>query len=122
MLEAGDGEAGRRKDGDVGGEALLMAIADEMEGESATIMREFEITKERVYSALRDVRGSARVDSPTAESQYPALGRYSQALTELARNAKPDPTGGRALEIARGRQALHRRTTAHPDGDTDGGV
>ena len=122
MLEAANAESERLKDDYVGVEHLLIAIADEAEGESATIMREFEITKERIYNTLRDVRGSARVDSPTAESQYQALGRYSQDLTELARSGKLDPTVGRDTEIARVMQILNRRTKNNPVVIGDAGV
>src|SRR3990172_4350146 len=69
MLETANSEAERLKDEYVGVEHMLIAIADEREGESATILREFKIDKERIYRALQDVRGSARVDSPTAESR-----------------------------------------------------
>ncbi len=114
MLEAANAEAERLKDEFVGVEHLLIAIADEREGESATIMGEFEVTKERIYTALREVRGSARVDSPTAESSYQSLERFSTDLTELARNGELDPTVGRDVEIARVMQVLNRRTKNNP--------
>jgi ATP-dependent Clp protease ATP-binding subunit ClpC len=91
MLENANAESERLKDDFVGVEHLLIAIADEPDGDSARIMRELNITKERVYGALRQVRGSARVTSPTAESQYQALGRYSRDLTELARSVWANP-------------------------------
>jgi len=70
MLEATNNEANRLKDEYVGVEHLLIAIADARDGDAAALMTEFQITKERIYAALRQVRGSARVDSPTAESHY----------------------------------------------------
>ena len=114
MLEGANAEAERLKDDFVGVEHLLIAIADESEGESAKIMREFQITKERIYAALRGIRGSARVDSPTAESRYQALERYGTDLTELARRGELDPTVGREMEIARVMQILNRRTKNNP--------
>ncbi len=114
MLENANAEAERLKDDFVGVEHLLIAISDEPDGDSARIMREFNITKERVYSALRPVRGTARVTSPTAESQYQALGRYSRDLTELAKAGHIDPVIGRATEIARVMQVLNRRTKNNP--------
>ncbi|MCC6237436.1 MAG: AAA family ATPase [Dehalococcoidia bacterium] len=114
MLENANAEADRLKDDFVGVEHLLIAISDEPDGDSARIMREFNITKERVYGALRQVRGSARVTSPTAESQYQALGRYSRDLTELAKTGHIDPVIGRATEIARVMQVLNRRTKNNP--------
>ena len=92
MLEAANAEADRLQDEYVGVEHLLIAISDEREGEAAKVLREFEITKERIYNALRQVRGSARVSSPTAESQYQALSRYSTDLTRARPRwqARPD--------------------------------
>ena len=78
MLEAANNEATRLKDEYVGVEHLLIAIADARDGDAAAIMNEFQITKERIYTALREVRGSARVDSPTAESHYQSLAKYAR--------------------------------------------
>ena len=114
MLEAANAEAERLQDEYVGVEHLLIAIADEREGEAARVLREFEITKERTYTALREVRGSARVSSPTAESQYQALSKYSVDLTQSARDGKLDPTIGRTDEVARVMQILNRRTKNNP--------
>ncbi|MEX2032525.1 MAG: AAA family ATPase, partial [Dehalococcoidia bacterium] len=114
MLEAANAEAARLKDEYVGVEHLLVAIADARDGDAAAIMREFEVTKERIYAALRQVRGSARVDSPTAESHYQALAKYARALTELARSGALAPVIGRDVEVARVMQVLNRRTKNNP--------
>ncbi|MDP2326638.1 MAG: Clp protease N-terminal domain-containing protein [Dehalococcoidia bacterium] len=95
MLEAANAEAARLKDEYVGVEHLLVAIADAREGEAANVMREFQITKERIYRALAQVRGTSRVDSPTAESHYQALSKWARDLTEIAREGKLDPGIGR---------------------------
>jgi ATP-dependent Clp protease ATP-binding subunit ClpC len=114
MLETANAEAERLKDEFVGVEHILIAIVDEREGESARILREFGIDKERIYRALQDVRGSARVDSPTAESRYGALEKYSHDLTQYARDGKLDPVIGRDQEIKRVMQILNRRTKNNP--------
>ncbi len=114
MLEAANAEAERLKDEFVGVEHLLIAIADEREGESTAVMGEFEVTKERIYTALHDVRGTARVDSPTAESSYQSLERFSVDLTGLAKEGGLDPTVGRDVEIARVMQIINRRTKNNP--------
>jgi ATP-dependent Clp protease ATP-binding subunit ClpC len=114
MLETANAEAERLKDEYVGVEHILIAISDEREGESARILREFNIDKERIYRALQDVRGSARVDSPTAESKYGALEKYSHDLTQYARDGKLDPVIGRDQEIKRVMQILNRRTKNNP--------
>jgi len=114
MLEAANAEAERLKDEYIGVEHLLIAIADEREGEAARILREFNIDKERIYAALQEIRGGHRVDSPTAESRYGALEKYSTDLTRLAREGKLDPVIGREEEIKRVMQILNRRTKNNP--------
>src|SRR5881296_3636017 len=114
MLEAANAEAERLKDEYVGVEHILIAIADEREGESVRILKQFGIDKERIYQALQEVRGGARVDSPTAESKYRALERYSIDLTEAARQGMLDPVIGREDEIKRVMQVLNRRTKNNP--------
>ena len=114
LLERANAEAERLQDEYVGVEHLLIAIADERDGESARILGEFEITKERVYQALRDIRGTARVDSPTAESSYQALAKYSRDLTAFAEQGALDPVIGREVEVDRVMQVLNRRTKNNP--------
>ena len=114
MLEAANAEAERFKDEYVGVEHLLIAIADEREGESARILREFGIDKERIYQALAQIRGDTRITDQRAESKYRALERYSVDLSELARQGKLDPVIGRDDEIKRVMQVLNRRTKNNP--------
>ena len=122
LLEAANTEADRLKDEFVGVEHLLIAIADVREGEAAKILAEQQMSKERIYAALQEVRGSARVDSPTADTQYQALQRYSTDLTELARAVQLDPVIGREVEVERVMQVLNRRTKNNPVLIGDAGV
>ena len=114
MLEVANAEAERLKDEYVSVEHLLIAIAEESDGESGRILQEFKVDKERLYQALQEVRGGARVDTPTAESRYGALEKYSIDLTEAARQGKLDPVIGREAEIKRVMQILNRRTKNNP--------
>jgi len=114
MLETANAEAERLKDEYVSVEHLLIAIADEREGDSARVLHEAGVDKERLYQALQEVRGGARVDTPTAESRYGALEKYSLDLTEAARQGKLDPVIGREAEIKRVMQILNRRTKNNP--------
>src|ERR1044072_4519081 len=95
VLEAANAEAERLKDEYVGVEHILIAIADERDGESARILRSFGVDKERRYRALQDARGTARRDTPRAESHYQSLEKYSVDLPEAARQGKLDPVIGR---------------------------
>jgi ATP-dependent Clp protease ATP-binding subunit ClpC len=114
MLEAANAEADHMQDDYVGVEHILIAISDERDGESARILGKFGIDKERIYQALQEVRGGARVDSPTAESKYQALERYAVDLTDAARQGKLDPVIGREDEVKRVMQVLNRRTKNNP--------
>ena len=114
MLERANAEANRLKDEYVGVEHLLLAVVDVTDGESAKVMEEFQVSKERLYRALQSVRGSARVDSPTAESTYQALTKFSRDLTEFAKQGMLDPVIGRDGEISRVMQILNRRTKNNP--------
>lgn len=114
MLEVANAEAERLKDDYVGVEHLLIAIADNEESGAAGLLAEFGVTKEGIYRALQEVRGSARVTSPTAESNYQSLERYSADLTQMAREGKLDPVIGRETEVRRVMQILNRRTKNNP--------
>jgi ATP-dependent Clp protease ATP-binding subunit ClpC len=114
MLENARAEAERLKDEFIGAEHLLIAIADERDGESARILGERQIDKEKIYKALAEVRGKARINDPNAESRYRALERYSTDLTQLARDGKLDPVIGREDEIKRVMQILNRRQKNNP--------
>jgi len=107
-------EADRFKDDFISAEHLLIAIAGDDRGESAAILKEFGIDREKIYQALQDIRGGHRVDSPTAESKYRSLQKYGRDLTELARQGKLDPVIGRDEEIKRVMQILTRRTKNNP--------
>jgi ATP-dependent Clp protease ATP-binding subunit ClpC len=114
MLEVANAEADRLKDEYVGVEHLLIAIADNEESGATRLLAEFGVTKEAVYRALAEIRGKQRVTSPTAESSYQSLEKYSTDLTALAREGKLDPVIGRELEVRRVMQILNRRTKNNP--------
>ncbi len=114
MLEVANAEAERLKDEYVGVEHLLIAIADNEESGATRLLAEAGVTKEGIYRALQEIRGKTRVTSPTAESRYQALEKYSTDLTGLARDGKLDPVIGRDAEVRRVMQILNRRTKNNP--------
>jgi ATP-dependent Clp protease ATP-binding subunit ClpC len=114
VLMGANAEADRLRDEFIGVEHLLIAIADERDGESAAVLRSHGVDKERIYRALQEVRGSRRVDNPRAEQQYQSLEKYSVDLTEAARQGKLDPVIGREEEIRRVMQILNRRSKNNP--------
>jgi ATP-dependent Clp protease ATP-binding subunit ClpB len=107
-------EMERLKDEYCSTEHLLVAIAQDAEGQAGRILRQAGVTKDGIYRALVDVRGSQRVSDQNPEAKYQALERYSRDLTELARKGKLDPVIGRDEEIRRVVQVLSRRTKNNP--------
>ena len=101
LLERANVEAQRLNDEYVGVEHLLIATAGTTEGDAARILHTHRITTERLYAALRQIRGNHRVDAPNAESKYNALARYATDVTRLAAEGKLDPVIGRETEIRR---------------------
>ncbi len=84
-------------------EHLLLAWSDKL-----------GIGREELLGALREIRGSHRVTSPTPEETFQALERYGRDLTDLARRGRLDPVIGRDEEIRRVIQVLSRRTKNNP--------
>ncbi len=107
-------EARRIKDEYVGTEHLFIAICEEREGAASIVLREFGVTKEKVYQVLQEIRGGQRVTDPDAESKYMVLEKYSRDVTKLAGEGKLDPVIGRDEEITRVIQVLSRRTKNNP--------
>jgi ATP-dependent Clp protease ATP-binding subunit ClpB len=106
-------EAESLKDEYVSTEHLLIA-ASEGKDDAAKALRALGVTKEEVYKALVDIRGTQRVVDQAPEEKYQALARYSRDLTDLARKGKLDPVIGRDDEIRRVIQVLSRRTKNNP--------
>jgi ATP-dependent Clp protease ATP-binding subunit ClpC len=122
MLSLARAEAQRMKDEYVGSEHILLAISEECEGETGKVVREFGLTKEKVYQALQIMRGSQRVTDQDAENKYMALERFARDITALAKQGKLDPVIGRENEIKRVIQVLSRRTKNNPVLIGDAGV
>ncbi len=123
VIDGAREESKRLKDEFISTEHLLLALAQD--GIGGSVARAFEkrnITKERIYQALLDVRGSQRVTDQRAESKYQALAKYSVDLTGLARKGRLDPVVGRDAEIRRVMQTLSRRTKNNPVLIGDAGV
>lgn len=114
IVEAAFEEMKNLKDEYLSTEHLLIAISDEKNGVSARILKENGVSKDSIFKALKELRGSARVTDQTPEDKYQALNRYGRDLTELAARGKLDPVIGRDNEIRRVLQVLSRRTKNNP--------
>jgi len=107
-------EAARLKDEYVSAEHILLAIVEEKEGAAGKILRGKGITKDTIFKALIEIRGSQRITDPNPEEKYQALKRYARDFNELARKGSFDPVIGRDDEIRRIMQVLSRRTKNNP--------
>ncbi len=107
-------EASKLKDEYVSTEHLLLALAGQRNVSAGRILNEAGVTRESIYTALKEIRGSQRVTDQNPEEKYQALERYSKDLVELARKGKLDPVIGRDDEIRRVIQVLSRRTKNNP--------
>jgi len=114
IFQAAQKEAERMEDEYVSTEHLLLAIADEKEGDAGRILRSNGITREDLEKVVTDMRGGSKITDQNAEENFQALEKYAQDLTERARKGKLDPVIGRDDEIRRTIQILSRRTKNNP--------
>ncbi len=112
-LEIAETKAHGLKDEYVASEHLLLGLLG-APGEPKRILTAAAVDEKGVLNALREVRGSQKVDDPHAEDRYMALEKYGKDLTDLARHGKLDPVVGRDGEIRRTMQILLRRTKNNP--------
>jgi ATP-dependent Clp protease ATP-binding subunit ClpB len=95
-------------------EHFLVALAEPTAGATAKRLTSKGASKDALFKALKEVRGSTRITDPNPEDKYQALKRYTRDLTDLARRGKIDPVIGRDEEIRRVIQVLSRRTKNNP--------
>ncbi len=120
-LDAAQKEADKMKDEYVSTEHLLLALLDapaasgHPEGWGVKkLMKNHSLSREKVLSAMAEVRGNTRVTDQNPEAKYESLKKYGKDLTDLARRGKLDPVIGRDEEIRRVIQVLSRRTKNNP--------
>lgn len=121
-LENAKTEADRLKDDYIATEHLLLGTVKTQDGDAVAIFKEFGIDEEKVYKALLQVRGTARVTDSRAETKYRALDKFAIDLTALALTGKLDPIVAREDEVSRVIQTLTRRTKNNPVLIGDAGV
>lgn len=107
-------EAEAMQDEYISTEHLLLAIAEEKDGDAGRILRSNGITKEDLEKVISEMRGGTRITDQNAEENFQSLEKYALDLTERARKGKLDPVIGRDDEIRRTVQVLSRRTKNNP--------
>src|SRR4030066_976295 len=106
-------EAEELKDEYVSSEHILISLA-RSGGKVGQLLKEYGVTKDRIYQILVDIRDITRITDQNPEDKYQALKRFGKDITELARKGKLDPVKGRDDEIRRVVQVLSRRTKNNP--------
>ncbi len=96
-------------------EHLLIALADESEGETGVsrLLNTAGASVKALRAKLKELRKDP-VTSQDPEASFQALEKYGRDLTEVARSGKLDPVIGRDKEIRRVIQVLSRRTKNNP--------
>ena len=113
LLKAKD-EADKMGDSYVSTEHLYLALLDERNIPSETILAEYHITREVFAKALDGIRGSRKVTTDNPEDTENVLEKYGTDLTAKAKEGKSDPVIGRDEEIRNVTRILSRRTKNNP--------
>jgi ATP-dependent Clp protease ATP-binding subunit ClpB len=115
VLENAYKESEVLKDEFVSTEHIFLAMVSLRDNSLVSQMvKRYSITRDKVLTVLKEIRGSQRVTDQNPEEKYQALSKYSRDLTALASQNKLDPVIGRDDEIRRVLQVLSRRTKNNP--------
>ncbi len=114
VLSLAEKTAERMKDEFVSVEHLLLALLEKGGRSLASLFEKHGVSRDRVLSALKKVRGNSRVQSDNPEDTYNVLEKYGQDLVALAKSQKLDPVIGRDDEIRNVVRILSRKTKNNP--------
>ena len=92
--------AQKMKDQYVSTDHLLLALCD-VDSTVKEVLSVNGAHKDDVLAAMKELRGSVRVTSQSAEDTFQALLRFGRDLVAIAREGKLDPVIGRDEEIRR---------------------
>lgn len=113
LLKAKD-EADKMGDSYVSTEHLYLALLNERNIPSESILADYHITREAFSKALEAIRGSRKVTTDNPEDTENVLEKYGTDLTAKAKEGKGDPVIGRDEEIRNVTRILSRRTKNNP--------
>jgi ATP-dependent Clp protease ATP-binding subunit ClpB len=112
-LAAAEKEAKKIGDDYVSTEHLLLGLI-RSDSAAAKLLQKHKLDFDTVLQILAQVRGTQKVDSAEPEMRQNVLAKFTQNLTQRAREEKLDPVIGRDDEIRRVLQVLSRRTKNNP--------
>ena len=113
-FNAAEQQAQTMKDEYVSVEHLFLGLLETARGGVKELFKTYQITRERVLTALQEVRGNQRVTTDNPEGTYDALEKYGTDLVKRAREQKMDPVIGRDEEIRNVIRILSRKTKNNP--------
>ncbi|HHX67334.1 MAG TPA: AAA domain-containing protein, partial [Gallicola sp.] len=113
LLKAED-EAKSMGDSFISVEHIYMTILKEKSISSTAIFNRFNINLKGFKKTLKEIRGSAKIETDDPESSMNALEKYGRDLTADARKGAIDPVIGRDEEIRNCIRILSRRTKNNP--------
>ncbi len=113
VLEKAQKLAKENSDKFVSIERILCALAS-VKSDVKNILDRSGATLPALEIAICDFRNGRKAESANAEDGFDALRKYTQDLTQAAKDGKIDPIIGRDDEIRRSMQVLSRRTKNNP--------
>lgn len=114
ILEKAEKISEKMSDEYVSVEHIMQSLIENADASVSRLFSSYGVTKDKFLTALKNVRGNARVNSDNPESTYDVLKKYGQDLVELARQQKLDPVIGRDEEIRNVIRILSRKTKNNP--------
>ena len=113
VLEKAKSLAEKNADKFVPVERILCALAA-VKSDAKSILDKLGVAIPALEMAISDFRQGRKAESVNAEDSFEALKKYTQDLTQAARDGRIDPIIGRDDEIRRSMQVLSRRTKNNP--------
>ncbi len=113
VIEVADKEARNLGDSHIATELFLVGLCDAQD-KTRELLKDYEVTRERVMNAISVLRKGQSVQGENAEANYENLKKFTKDMTALARDGKLDPVVGRDEEIRRTLQVLSRRSKNNP--------
>jgi len=115
LLVNAEDQARHLKDEYISVEHLLLAFVEEgAKTPAGRLLKQFNVTRDRLLKVLTEVRGHQRVTSADPEATYEVLEKYGQDLVKQVQKGKLDPVIGRDGEIRRVIRILSRKTKNNP--------
>ncbi len=114
VFQTAERTAESMKDEFVSVEHLFLALLESGDNTVRSLMKTYQIDRERCMQVLMEIRGNQRVTSDSPEDTYDALKKYGTDMVAQARDKKSDPVIGRDDEIRNVIRILSRKTKNNP--------